>query len=84
MYNFLKSNQLSSKYQSGFTPKDSTQLQIIILTHTLYEALDCKQDLVVVYCDISKAFDRVWIKGLLHKLQQYGTSDNLLHWFGAT
>ena len=81
MYNFLKSNQLLSKHQSGFTPKDSTELQLINLTHTLYEALDCKQDSVVVYCDISKAFDRVWIKGLLHKLQQYGISDNLLHWF---
>ena len=48
MYNFLKSNQLLSKYQSGFTPKDSTELQLIILTHTLYEALECKQESVVV------------------------------------
>ena len=83
MYNFLKSNQLLSKHQSGFIPKDSTELQLINLTRTLYEALDCRQDSVVVYCDISKAFDRVWIKGLLHKLQQYGISDNLLHWFGS-
>ena len=83
MYNFLKSNQLLSKHQSGFILKDSTELQLINLTHTLYEALDCRQDSVVVYCDISKAFDRVWIKGLLHKLQQYGISDNLLHWFGS-
>jgi hypothetical protein len=29
---------------------------------------------------ISKAFDTVWIKGLLLKLERYGIGDNLLIW----
>ena len=35
------------------------------------------------FCDLSKAFDRVWNKGLLFKLQTYGVSGDLLHWFSS-
>ncbi len=34
----------------------------------------------MVFCDISKAFDRVWHRGLLHKIRQYGISGNLASW----
>ena len=34
-----------------------------------------------IVCDISKAFDRVWHKGLLYKLQRVGITGNLLQWF---
>ena len=37
--------------------------------------------LCTVFCDISKAFDKVWHRGLLKKLKAYGISGNLLHWF---
>ena len=34
-------------------------------------------------CDISKAFDRVWHAGLLHKLRSIGISGELLKWFSS-
>ena len=34
----------------------------------------------MVFCDISKAFDRVWHKGLLFKLKQNGIDGVLLDW----
>ena len=34
-----------------------------------------------VFCDISKAFDRVWHRGLLHKLSGIGCSDRVIKWF---
>ena len=34
-----------------------------------------------VFCDISKAFDRVWHRGLLYKLRRIGISGSLLSWF---
>ena len=34
-----------------------------------------------IFCDISKAFDRVWHKGLLFKLKSAGVAGSLLTWF---
>ena len=33
------------------------------------------------FCDISKAFDRVWHRGLIAKLKHYGICGPLLNWF---
>ena len=37
----------------------------------------------MVFCDISKAFDRVWHKGLLFKLRQYDIDDGVLAWINS-
>ena len=34
----------------------------------------------MVFCDVSKAFDRVWHKGLIFKLKQNGIEGELLKW----
>ena len=34
-----------------------------------------------MFCDISKAFDRVWHRGLLYKLRRAGITGSLLSWF---
>jgi hypothetical protein len=41
------------------------------------------KDVRFIFCDISKAFDRVWHRGLLYKLRKYGIKGNLLTWFGS-
>ena len=42
-------------------------------------ALDDKND-VRIFCDISKAFNRVWHQGLLYKLRNIPIKEHLLNW----
>ena len=83
LYQFLKENSLITKNQSGFTPGDSGTNQLISLIHDIHKAFDDKKCLEVrsIYLDMSKAFDKVWHEGLLHKLKQNGIDGKLLAFF---
>ena len=74
IYNYLIDNNLITSHQSGFTPGDSAVNQLLYITN------DFGREVRVVFCDISKAFDRVWHKGLLHKLESIGIRGSLLSW----
>jgi hypothetical protein len=80
MFNFFRTNLRITIHQSGFLPGDSTINQLVYLYNCFAEALDKKKDIHVVFCDISKAFDRVWHEGLLYKLQRNGIDGSLLAW----
>ena len=54
------------------------------LYKTIYQALDHDKEIRAVICDISKAFDRVWHAGLIHKLAEAGLSGAVLSWFRET
>ena len=81
LFNFVRDHDLLSALQSGFIPGDSTVNQLIDIYNTFCKSLDEGKEVRAVFCDISKAFDRVWHKGLLYKLQSVGISDSLLLWF---
>ena len=74
-------NSLIYKYQSGFMRGHSTVHQLIEIYHNICLSLENREVMCTVFCDISKAFDKVWHRGLLKKLKAYGISGNLLHWF---
>ena len=80
-FNQLQDNNLLSSLQSGFIPGDSTLNQLTFLYNTFCQALDAGKEVKAVFCDISKAFDRVWHSGLLHKLQAAGVTGAVLAWF---
>ena len=81
LYNCISQNNLLTPLQSGFISGDSTTNQLLNIYHMFCEAVDNGKEVRVVFCDISKAFDRVWHKGLLFKLAAIGCSKSFLRWF---
>ena len=78
MYSFFIENDLISSNQSGFKQGDSCINQLLSITHDIYQSLDQGYEVRGVFLDISKAFDKVWHKGLIHKLKQNGIGGPLL------
>ena len=81
LYNYITVNGILTPLQSGIRYGDSTTNQLQHTYHTICEAVDKDKELRAVFCDISKAFDRVWHKGLLFKLRTIGCSDSIVNWF---
>ena len=77
----LRGNNILTPLQSRFIPGNSTVNQLTFLYNTFCHALDEGKEIRVVFCDIKKAFGRVWHAGLLHRLRACGVSGSLLDWF---
>ena len=81
LFNYIKNNNLITSHQSGFVPGDSTVNQLVYMYNLFSKALNDKKDIQLVFCDQSKAFDKVWHPGLVYKLQTFGITGSLLQWF---
>ena len=71
-------NNLISENQSGFKPGDSCINQLLAITHEIFSSFDDNYEVRGVFLDISKAFDKVWHEGIIHKLKRNGISGNFL------
>lgn len=69
---YLENNNLLSKSQHGFRSGHSTHLAIHELTDYIVTNLDAKKKVIVIFLDISKAFDTVSVPLLLQKLELLG------------
>ena len=78
MFNFFIINHLVSTNQTGFKPGGSCINQLLSIIHGIYASLHEGYEILGVFLDISKAFDKVWHEGLMFKLEQNGISGNLL------
>ena len=81
VYKYLVDHALITQYQSGFLLGFSTVSQVTELYHSICQAMSKKDEVRVVFLDISKAFDRICHKGLIFKLSRTGVSGGLLNWF---
>lgn len=75
---FLEKNGLLDDRQYGFRKKRSTNDALHIIHSEACNAIVDNQILIAVCLDIQKAFDMAWRRRILHILQEYGISGNLL------
>ena len=66
-----------SDFQYGFRSSRSTADLITVVSDRIARAFNRSGATRAVALDISKAFDRVWHAGLLHKLKSYGISGQI-------
>ena len=76
MYSFFVENDLISSNQSNFKQGDCCINQFFSPTHNIFQSLDQGYEIRGVFLDVSKAFDKIWHKGLIHKL---GKMDRWTH-----
>ena len=81
LLNYLRINDLITPCQSGFLPGDSTVFQLLSIYNDICKSFDKGVNTQAIFFDVSKAFDKVWHRGLLHKLEAVGIRGSLLEWF---
>ena len=62
VFNFFSDNNVRTSLESGFVRADSTAIQLVDIYNTFCKALDNGDnglEVRAIFCDISKAFDRV-------------------------
>ena len=78
----LEDNKIISKFQSGFRPNRSTVDNIFYFTEKAKQAHNNnpRNKAYAVVFDIAKAFDRVWLNGLLYKLHKINLPEKTGKW----
>ena len=80
---FLETNNLLSDHQYGFRQARSTGDLLAYALHSWSSALESYGESRVISLYISKAFDRVWHKGLFAKLPMFGLHHSLIKWISS-
>ena len=77
---FLESQELLSFTETGYCQHRSTEDKLAFLTQNIENGLydPRKEKTLVVFFDSTKAYDRVWIKGLLLKVMRMGIKGKML------
>ena len=75
---FFTSGKIIEEEQEGFREKRSTVRSLYRMQLELEDVQRNKKPAVSLNIDLEKAFDSVWIDGLLYKLQNIGVTGNLL------
>ena len=78
IWKHLEAFKLLTDVQFGFRHQRSSADLLALLTEHISQVLDKRGESRSVALDISKAFDRVWHAGLLHKLSSYGIQEKFL------
>ena len=79
----LLSNNIITKHQAAYLPEDSTTQQLLSMIHLIKTTMASNNIAQGVFLDVSKAFDAVWHRGLLAKLDQINISGSVYQLFSS-
>ena len=65
LYEYCQHQNLLTWRNSGFKKQESTTNQLLHLVHRIYQCMDDGDDVLLVFLDVSKAFDKVYHYGLV-------------------
>ena len=74
---YLEKNQCIQPVQSGFRRNRSTTDCLVSFTHDVQQAIIYGNHTLVVFFDLTKAYDMAWKHGILVKLHHFGLRGNL-------
>ena len=80
LYWWLEANKVIDVHQSGFRTGQRTEDLLFRMTQRIIDGFHEKKSTVGVFVDLQQAYDRVWRRGLLYKMQECGIHGNLYYW----
>lgn len=80
LHHFLETSGALRQTQGGFRRRYSAAFQFARVERVIRSALSSRSCAVVVFCDLSSAFDVVWHTALLYKLSRAGIRGVMLRW----
>lgn len=78
LQNHEKKHSIIIKQQFGFRQKYNTVQQLLRITNDIIKGFNNNKVTAMLLLDIEKAFDKVWIDGLIYKLIQYNYPSALI------
>ena len=80
LYFWLESNKILNAQQAGFRSGRRTDDQLFKLSQKVIDGFYDKQSTTAIFVDLQQAYDRIWRKGLLLKMQKIGIHGKMYDW----
>ncbi|GFS03718.1 reverse transcriptase-like protein [Elysia marginata] len=80
LYWLLENRGLLCEEQSGFRSASRTEDQLFTICQKIEDGFQDGTHTTAIFVDLQQAYDRVWRKGLLLKIQRLGINGNLYRW----
>ena len=77
---YLETEDLLAPEQAGFRQFRSTEDQATYLSQEIEDAFQQQRLVLISWIDLQKAFDKIWMEGLLVQLLRNGIASNMFNW----
>ena len=83
LYHWLEKHKIIDNSQAGFRKGCRTEDQLFRFAQSTIDGFQRGQHTTAVFIDLQQAYDRVWRKGLLMKMDKIGVHGKMLQWIQA-